>query len=793
MESSYDVRSGTKKTVVENDRQNSAQSCDENAEIDTNRLNAILNAEYLVSEEKIEEEVKNQKDVFELKTTLDELIDENSHKEERLGELLSICQSFTGCTTPVKSKSSSSRQSLDLHQNSNIFALLSPKSSTHILENEVTELKSRLHEIDMRRSEEAFVTKELQEMKAKEWKNLQIWKERVKEAINLQKEIDPKYDELHSSKVVAKNNFILAHHQTTNYISLSKNIKAEQDKKYQAQSKIRDELRNEIAEIVENIGQQSIISERKKVNYRVMIATLKLEIEKYEGSSVKEKENIQKVVNYREKLEIIKKIIKNYDETLIIVEPLDEISIKNIIQVYNEMSFQESSLSELFQELTAEEIKKNQACMDISKQLELLKADQNIGISPSVFSSTFNQKKMILDDKDLINFKSDHLHDIEKCLLKLFFLVLNFGSFLCNSFTKITKYSENNELDSYTIQKATKIISDLKKGFGNPVGGKGKRNNLQKRYTLMPNKHIHNFFKTDNIEASPVIREIATVHSLLSAGEVSKLYNQYFFDRKHGKKLSKFLTSNPIICYFLTLKQIDTYFQDQQSTKDILDNIWQLNQQAHLKLLEQFMSLSDITRDLIWQTSKNISSAKTDEFQEKSALLDIKKYRESQRKDTKNQKSKKNDQLSREESIEGSQNNLKINEAQKNDKINRGEDEFELAIYKSPHKDNKDDDSLYTEVQSILKFRSPPPKKIEIGGLSNNAVLQEMKDVKNKLKEIKGMERKANKINVENTKFFLTTKTVMFGIGQQAEEIASTQPTRPSTYSISSRKYRKLM
>ncbi|CAG9316107.1 unnamed protein product [Blepharisma stoltei] len=800
METSYDIiRSGTKKTLAEIDTQNSVPSFDENVRFDTNRLNTILSAEYLVSEEKSAEEIKKQKDIFELKSVLDELIDDNYHKEEILDQLISVCQSLTGLASPIKPKSSSSRRSPELFQNSNVFALLSPKSSTRLLENEIIDLKSRLEEAELSTSDEAFNSKGLIEMKAKEWKNLQIWKERVKEAMNLQKEIDPKHDEVNSTKIVAKNNFILAQNQNMNYIYITKNIKLEQERKYEAQLKIRDDLRSEIVGIIENIGQQSLISERRKENYNSMMAALKVEIEKYEGSSVKEKENNQKLVYYRERLEIIKKIIANYDDTLQITEPLDEKSIRNIIQVYNEMSFKESSLSDRFQELTHEEIKKKQACLEISQQLELLKADQ-ISPNPSSFSSTFNQKKMILDDKGLINFKLDHLHDMEKCLLKMFFQVLNFGSFLCSSVVKITKYCENNEFDAYTIQKAQRVINDLQKGFGNPeVSDVNKRNFMRKRYTLVPNKQPHSIFKTD-VELSPRANSDTTIYSLLSAGDIYKLYRQYWSDRIYDKKLVAILTDNPIIGYFLTLKQIEAYFQDQSTTNDLFENLWQLNLQAHLKLQEQFMNLSHVTRDLIWQTSKNIA-AKTEEIQEKSPLLEIQKKEKTrglQRRDTKafliSQKAKKNDPLSRDESNEGSQNTFKSSETQK---IDKKEDEFDLTSIKSPNRETdgnskEDDDSLCTDLESVIKFRNPPQKKIEIGGLSNHAVLQEMKDIKSKLKGIKSQERKANATNVENTKFFWSPKSMMFGLHKRNEE-GATQPTRPSTYSISTRKHRKIM
>lgn len=598
----------------------------------------------------------------------------------------------------------------------------------------------------------------------------------------MQKDIEAKYNDVYSSKILATNNFILAQNQTMYYQNMSKSLKYEQKKKLDGQLKIRDDLRNNIIDIIENLGQQGMISERKRENYKVMINKLRDEIEKFNRNFHKDKEMEKQLVFYRGRFEIINKIVHNHDAKFSRVEPLNAKSIKTIIRVFNEMAFQEASLSDRFQELTNDEINKKHICLGITKQLEILKGNEDLYGDRIGNISTFNQKKMILDDKELVRFKTDELERIEKFLLRAFFQILSFGSILLNTFTKISNFSKDSALSIHLLSKAGKTIKELNKGFGYPIKETSGIRVQKKRFTYMPEKQ-YNTFKTD-LDVSP--KDGTNYYCSLSDIDVSKAYFLFFSNNTDERKINPVVSKDPIICYFLNRKNIEKYFEEQSNQAEIFSNVWQLNQLAHTKLQEQLRDLSDIIRDLIWHFLKNVNASKTEEIVEKTPLLSITRSDKSRlmRRETKiSSSSKKFEPSSRDES-EGSQNNFRVSEFNKTEKEDT----------RSPAKADLQDDSLCTEyTHSLIKFRSSPTKKMFIPELTNKAVLQEMKEIKGKLKEMKILERKANQTNVDNKKLLQSPRLGVLGSYRvkPEEDVGSTQPTRPSTYSVSGRKYQK--
>lgn len=147
---------------------------DEGLQFETNRLNSLLNAEFQISADRMLAEMRNEKNISDLKSTLDFLIDENQHKKEILENLMSIVQSLSGIHSRSSLKTPLSRRSSSGFKITNLVALTSPKNAMQLYESEKQDLQSKLEEMIEKTAEESYCTRGLQEMKANEWKNLQI-------------------------------------------------------------------------------------------------------------------------------------------------------------------------------------------------------------------------------------------------------------------------------------------------------------------------------------------------------------------------------------------------------------------------------------------------------------------------------------------------------------------------------------------------------------------------------------------------------------------------------------------
>jgi hypothetical protein len=263
----------------------------------------------------------------------------------------------------------------------------------------------KIEKIELKQAEEEVEAESLRNMQQGLKQSGMIWKERLKQALDMHKSILVNHDKLAIAKKLAINNFLTTQKEVKSIRSTIQRDKFAYRTEYNRQKNIKDDEERKIENLISKISMSNLDVKRKSQVKESILSTLGERIIQLEEDKHFRSDLFKQVEGHRKTLKRMSDIMAGVDIELDIQEPIKSLTTNTLINTFKQLKYQEDSLSNRFQELTSEYSIKQKQCDDIKTELSLLKVDNMFLDGDRRYGhETYNNLRSSLDtEKDLQN------------------------------------------------------------------------------------------------------------------------------------------------------------------------------------------------------------------------------------------------------------------------------------------------------------------------------------------------------------------------------------------------------
>lgn len=503
-----------------------------------------------------------------LKAELNKLRSENIQKLKIFHNIKQEIESFEANSYRSNQNSSDRIHSIDPVQEKLDMEFLSVQNDLEIAENEQDCIKGMLR---------------------KEKDSIIILKERLQELNEAHRKITKSYSLVTYSDKKARNNLILVKNQIANLRKDMKRRKNEYQSSYALRQNFKLNNIKAINNLIEKMSYNSLQNLDKKEKNQVIIKDIKEKIEIFDKNFNIKQNYLKNLEMYQYHIKIIKKVIKR--SGLGGIKDLDKGGTISIIESYNHLKYQESSLSSKFQTLATECLeKKNDYEKTLKELLKLKEENSKIILNENSAPQTLNQLKEFIEDDTTVASKFEKTLQLEEVLLKLYLGLLNVA---VNSMKFMTKIKESvnvmeNDLKA-DIKNASSELDSLKQGF---FSKRDLKNSQSTRRQLQKSIDYSDF------NPEYYNKQIVPYFSL-TFSEISSACNIVFNSLEQTEKFAGFIKNHLIICSFVTPGILTEYLKNSKAYENAYQNIDELNEKGHSEYKNQYFKLCTLTSDII--------------------------------------------------------------------------------------------------------------------------------------------------------------------------------------------------
>ena len=468
------------------------------------------------------------------------------------------------------------------------------------LENDFEKIK---YDIELAENEQNCI----KNMLRKEKDTILVFRERFLELNEAHRKITKSYAQAVHSNKKAWNNLTLI----TNQIASLKKDKIRRKSEYQASCKSKKnfkiEKEKDISKLIESISYNCLLNTEKQEESLKLKSILKEKLFKYDNNQKENQDRLKYLRSVDKQIQIINEVLNRSGIDKLII--LNKEGVELLIESFNHLKYQESSLSSRFQSLTSESLERTKEFEKYSNKLDILINENSVfmNFNSSNLTQTFNQLKEKLENSSKIDAKSDEIIKEEENVLKTYLEILNIPTSAVKFMQKI---KENvNALDPIFLSEIKGMniqLDGLKRGFFY------KKEIIGDKASQHSRKAMQKLTEYNDITSEYYIQEISPYYSL-TYSEVLLEYFRIFNTYKNAEKIWKFIKKQPILYSFITLPILSNYFDKNKTIEEATNNLHQLIAIGHMEYQAQFIKVVTLTLEII-QKIKEYSNAEVLKF-----------------------------------------------------------------------------------------------------------------------------------------------------------------------------------
>ena len=507
-----------------------------------------------------------------LKTELNRLISANSDKQQKAQRLKDEIDILT------KEKLGDTEG----------FSVTAKEISDSVQEKLEKELVKALSENEFVESEHNSIKRMLRKSK----ESILVLRERLQELNDAHRKLTKSHDQADYASKKAWNNLALVQNQIRQLRKENKERKLEYRTSYGLKKSYQQEKLKGINSLICQISRDSLNQSERQLKGLLLKDELKQTLERYDKGQIIIQKDLDYIAIVEQKLQIIKKVLERAG--LDKLKCLDSEGEALIISSFNQLKYQESSLSSNFQLLTADsQEKKKEYKKYHNKLMKIIEANKEFLDSTYGFSQTFNQLKEKLENNPKVISISEAALRSEESILTIYLDNLNILTLSMKFLTRTSEQCEKMDISLFQYLRSANLqIDSLKKGF---MFKQGIQRLKKAQHNRKPAQKL-----TDINELIPEYsNQEALSYFSLSHRVIQKCVKKKFGSSPVCEKFAKFIKKQPMLYCFISPLLLLNFLNSCTSIEDAYINIEKLLQTGHSEYLMQYQKLISITLEIM--------------------------------------------------------------------------------------------------------------------------------------------------------------------------------------------------
>mmetsp|Transcript_28543 Transcript_28543/g.50711 ORF Transcript_28543/g.50711 Transcript_28543/m.50711 type:complete len:765 (-) Transcript_28543:1853-4147(-) len=513
----------------------------------------------------------DDKSLFKLRRTLDDISRANHAKEERLAKLTKDLQAVSCTTSPKHSITTGALA----------FSVRDPDS-----------IREEIKQVEDKISEELYNQTSLDFMKNRIERERLVHYERLLEFRKIATRLNANFEEAKRTEASSFNHLTVVKNDVIHFHRARDDMRAIYDEEIRKHREVQRKESTKAQEAIERMSYKTILESERFIENKQ-----RLELLEKKASSVRERAEMlsretTKIGRYRNLLRNIVPIAVGNGFTLDPDASDFDSLVRTLLKLYSVLRLKKASLELRFTEISEDHAIKRSQCDTIKEELARLMEENNdlMDYKSQTIYSASDLKDQIRLLRERLKLKQLTARENEILLAKLFLELFQLSSKWIDVIKTTVSEGEVPENVSNAVRVACDLIDQLKRSF---------------RLEGTPSSKARSLPRMSKITSTPFITEVdmikqteASIKKVFSV-KFPKAADEVFY-------LAHLLSTSDVVCLFISPRELDLFLHRYSTIEEASMKIGEVFVQACSNLIDPAGKLGYATSRLLIEITKDI-------------------------------------------------------------------------------------------------------------------------------------------------------------------------------------------